>query len=131
MSERVLVCGSRDWTDRDAVFQVLDTIHENSGIVRIIEGDCRGADRMAGEWAREEGVSLGVYPADWQTHKKAAGPIRNQQMLDSEEPTMVVAFHDDIDASKGTADMVRRARKAGVFVYLVGATTDPEAEEVG
>jgi hypothetical protein len=53
--------------------------------------------------------------ADWNTHGRAAGPIRNQRMLDEVKPELVVAF----PGGRGTADMVRRAREAGVNVYLV------------
>jgi hypothetical protein len=56
-----------------------------------------------------------VYPADWAKHGRAASPIRNQQMLDEGRPNLVVAF----PGGRGTADMVRRARSAGVEVIEV------------
>jgi hypothetical protein len=61
------------------------------------------------------GVPVSAHPADWFSHGKAAGPIRNQEMLAMEAPALVVAF----PGGRGTADMVRRARKAGVDVLEV------------
>lgn len=65
-------------------------------------------------------VSHERYPADWEKHGKAAGPIRNQQMLTEGKPDIVVAFSDNLSNSKGTADMCRRAHKAGLPVYVIG-----------
>ena len=55
-----------------------------------------------------------VYVADWKIYGKSAGPRRNQKMLDDGKPTIVIAFHNDIDNSKGTADMIARAKKLGI-----------------
>lgn len=87
--------------------------------VTIIEGDARGADTQAGEIAWLHNFDLKIYPADWNKHGKAAGPIRNQQMLDEGKPDIVLAFHDDIENSKGTKDMVKRATKAGIPVQVI------------
>jgi hypothetical protein len=80
--------------------------------VIIIHGKAKGADRIADEWAVVNFLPIEEYPADWDAHGKAAGAIRNQQMLDEGKPDMVVAFPGRV----GTADMVRRARKAGIRV---------------
>ena len=117
MSERVLVCGDRDWQYPEYVWEALDAIHRSRGIRAVIHGGCRGADTYAGEWAKRNGVSCFVFAAEWTKHGRRAGPIRNQQMLDAARPTLVVAFHDSLENSKGTADMVRRARAAGLPVW--------------
>lgn len=123
---RVLICGSRTWTDKKAVGVVLSgLVVEGSGCLTVIHGGARGADTLAAEsaaWVICDDFDLPeivAFPADWTTHGKAAGPIRNQQMLDEGKPDVVWAFTDDLAASKGTADMVRRARKAGLPVYVV------------
>jgi YspA, cpYpsA-related SLOG family len=86
----------------------------------IIAGGAWGADYIASEWAREQpGVTLELHPANWGEHGKAAGPIRNQQMLDEGKPNMVLAFSDH-PTTKGTADMIKRAKKAGVVVWQIG-----------
>jgi hypothetical protein len=83
----------------------------------IIHGGARGADSMAGEFANETGIEEIVFPADWKMYGRRAGPIRNQQMLDEGKPDLVVAF----PGGRGTADMVGRARTAGIEVRLAPA----------
>lgn len=118
---RVLVCGDRNWTNEDLIFAVLDQI-DNSGegnqISVLIEGEAKGADLIGRRWAELHHVPFSPYPADWELHGRAAGPIRNQQMLTA-KPDLVLAFHNDIANSKGTADMVRRADKAGIETRVV------------
>jgi hypothetical protein len=109
---KVLVCGGRDYDDRDLVFIVLDRIHKETPIEFVIQGEASGADALAREWAIDRKVALIGCHADWAKHGRAAGPIRNQDMIDRWEPSMVLAF----PGGRGTADMVRRARKAGVPV---------------
>lgn len=75
---------------------------------------------MADVTANWLGLTIEAYGADWDTHGKAAGPIRNQRMLDEGQPEIVFAFTDDLAASRGTADMVRRARAADLPVYVIG-----------
>jgi hypothetical protein len=109
---RLLVCGDRNWTNKDMMFSVLDDMY--SEIDTIIEGEQRGADKMAREWANSRDVPFLPFPAKWKEYGKPAGPIRNQQMIDEGKPDYVIAFHEKFAASKGTADMIRRARKAGI-----------------
>jgi hypothetical protein len=82
----------------------------------MINGLARGADQMAVDWADAHDIWVEGYPAQWTQQGRAAGPIRNQQMLDEGRPELVLAFHDNLDESKGTKDMVTRARKAGITV---------------
>lgn len=110
---RVLVCGDRNWTSYVAVHSILGIYDE--GTV-IIHGDCRGADKMAGEVATEYGFEVEAYPALWNKYGPAAGPIRNQQMLDEGKPDSVLVFHADLGSSKGSRDMVKRALAAGIEV---------------
>ena len=62
------------------------------------------------------GFAIIGFPAQWDKYGKSAGVIRNQQMLDEGKPDTVVYFHDNIERSKGTKDMVSRAKKAGLPV---------------
>jgi SLOG family YspA-like protein len=120
---RLLVCGSRDWTDAallaHAVEQVIAQHGQDRPGVVLIEGDARGADRLAGTLARARGWELEVYPADWQRHGRTAGMRRNARMLRQGRPERVIALTDDPTASRGTADMVRRAHSAGIPVLVV------------
>ena len=115
--KRVLVCGGRGYSNTPRVYAVLDDLHAHLGIVCVIEGSATGADARAASWALKQGVPTETFPADWKTHGRAAGPIRNQRMLDEGRPDMVVAF----PGGRGTADMVRRAKAAGVPVVQVAA----------
>lgn len=113
--QRWLVCGGREFTDNYELsfFNVMDGIvgfHGKPGLV--IHGGCVGIDTLAGKWAKSRGIPVTVVPADWAKHGRAAGPIRNQQMLDEKRPEMVIAFQ----GGNGTKDMVDRARKAGVHI---------------
>ena len=110
---RILVCGGRDYTNKEAVFCALDAVHAKRGVTCIIHGDARGADSLGKEWAISVGVEHIPFPADWNKHGKRAGPIRNQQMLDEGKPDGVVAFPGGV----GTADMCRRAEAAGLKVW--------------
>lgn len=112
---RVLVCGGREFTDREALTQVLEHLRRTRGIFLLIAGGARGADTMAAEWAKTASIPCEVYMADWDGLGSKAGPIRNQRMLDEGKPDLVVAF----PGGRGTADMVRRARDAGVEVLEI------------
>lgn len=104
---KILVCGGRDFTDRDFVFKTLDRVLATRDIEALVHGDARGADRLAGDWAAVWGIEVKAYPAEWDRLGKVAGFIRNQKMLGEELPEVVIAF----PGGRGTADMVRRAKK--------------------
>jgi len=107
---RVLVCGSRDWDDRSAILRELQKLPPDT---EIIHGAAVGADSIAGEIATDLGLAVRSFPAEWNRHGRAAGPIRNNRML-KENPDLVLAFTKNLLRSRGTADMVRRAESAGV-----------------
>lgn len=117
---RVLVCGGRDYADVDTLYRVLDASHKAKPIGVVISGMARGADSMAAAWADERGIQVAPFPADWKANGKAAGPLRNQQMLDEGKPDIVIAF----PGGAGTKDMARRARKAGLVVLTISAVND-------
>lgn len=120
---RVLVCGSRTFDDGGVVASVLYGLVAKHGPITVIEGGAPGADTHAGAWAELRGAQHEHYPADWDRHGKAAGPIRNQQMLDEGKPDVVWAFVDKpLVDSRGTHDMVQRAKRAGLPTYVVEAT---------
>ena len=170
MSSRVLICGDRNWRDREFIFSRLDEMLPLYGITEVIEGCARGADRIAGwpcdeeyaAWDRDdssftgkwnhrhhdngihvhEGISTRRCPdkqpvnyhpmgwaharhlwhwhfaADWDKHGKAAGAIRNREMLKKGQPNLVIAFHTALQQSKGTRDMVELAKKAGIETFV-------------
>jgi predicted Rossmann-fold nucleotide-binding protein len=128
---RVLVCGGRDYgqvqiaktgannpfaeQEEARAHAVLDKLHAEAGIDCIIEGGARGADALAAQWARKTRTTHEPYPADWESFGSMAGPMRNTAMLTQGKPDLVIAF----PGGRGTADMVRKARKAGVAVIEI------------
>lgn len=112
---RVLITGGRNYDDQKLLDETLDALHAANGVTTLIHGDASGADRLAQQWAQSRGVSVDPHPADWKKYGRAAGPMRNQKMLDN-KPDQLVAF----PGGKGTADMIARAKRAGLKVLLVG-----------
>lgn len=87
----------------------------------VISGMAAGADAHAAEWARRNNVELAAFYADWAQYGRAAGPIRNRQMLTEGRPDEVVAFTLNLQKSKGTKDMVTVANDAGVPTTVLGS----------
>ena len=110
---RVLICGGRDFSDADFMDRYLRIVDRRYVIKHVIQGGARGADRLAKNWAEGCGVPVTEYRADWSKYGKAAGPRRNQQMIDEGKPDLVIAF----GGGRGTADMVRKAEAAGIKVF--------------
>jgi hypothetical protein len=120
---RVLICGDRNWRWRGIITSLLDGLCQHSArsgaSLTVVEGCAKGADKAACEWEGPVAWSHHAhFPADWDQYGKRAGPLRNQAMLDS-GVDLVVAFHDDLENSKGTKHMVSIATKAGVPTYHV------------
>lgn len=111
---RVLVCGDRHWSDKKFLEDYLDKIN----IDTLIQGDCSGADRLAKEYAERKKISCLSFPAKWKEYGNRAGPLRNALMLEEGKPDFVVAFHDNIEESKGSKDMKNKAKKADLSVVI-------------
>jgi len=84
--------------------------------VILIHGGAPGADTLAGQIGVELGFIIECHPAEWDKYGKAAGPKRNIEMLER-EPDLVLAFHKDLNESRGTAHTVREAFKRGMRVF--------------
>jgi hypothetical protein len=110
---KVIVCGDRRWDQPEPIRAALKRLIKKHGEILVIEGGAPGADRLAQKIAHELNQHVAEVPALWHTRFRSAGPQRNEAML-ALDPDAVLAFHKFIENSKGTADMVRRARKQGV-----------------
>lgn len=112
---RTIIAGGRGITDKSIVWEAV----ESSGfdITEVVSGAARGVDTLGEEWARANGIPVEQFPADWSTHGRAAGPIRNAKMAAYGEA--LIAVWDG--KSKGTGNMINNARKLGleVFIYEV------------
>ena len=111
---KVLVCGGREFGDYAMLKRALRSVEAVDGeIAEIIHGAARGADRLAGRFARENGIPCREFPADWNRYGTSAGPIRNREMMKQGQPDLVVAF----PGGNGTEDMVRVAHDNQVRVW--------------
>jgi hypothetical protein len=112
---RILICGGRDFADLDRFVAAMVTLREKHGDFIIINGGCRtGADKYARAYAMLQELPYVTVPAKFKTLGKKAGPLRNQWMIDHVVPQAAVAF----PGGAGTADMVRRLRKASIPVWI-------------
>lgn len=111
---KVIICGGRDYSDYETLSVCLDNCYKWWKFTLVITGGARGADQLAHLWAYKKQLPTKVMHADWDTYKKAAGPIRNQQML-NENPDIVIAFK----GGTGTEHMITIARKSGVPVFII------------
>lgn len=115
---RVLITGSRNWTDEDLIWDVLFEYLPARGslmhTVVLVHGDCpTGADAIASlVWTANGGLEE-PHPANWAKHGKAAGPLRNQEMVNL-GADVCLAF--PLGESRGTRDCMRRAEAAGIPV---------------
>lgn len=112
---RLLVCGDRNWKNYNAIYDWISTLRPSV----VIQGEARGADSLAKKAAEELGIRVLSFPAEWKKYGRAAGPLRNEKMLEEGKPDLVLAFHNDISKSKGTKDCIKRAREKGIPVYLI------------
>jgi len=113
---RVLVCGGRDCDDRDFVEKTLDRLLAARGpFERLIHGDARGVDRMAGKWARDHNVLEWDFLPEWHRVDTEDGLSRNQRMIEAGAPDLVVAF----PGGAGTENMVELAKAAHIEVVEV------------
>lgn len=126
-TRKVLICGDRNWSDIATIRSWIAKL-QDWGYDTLIEGEAPGADSIARNEAERAGFTImeskpGVkgFPADWTRYGRAAGPIRNRQMLD-QKPDLVLAFHNDLTQSTGTADTVREATRRGMAVIVVTST---------
>jgi hypothetical protein len=111
-SVRVLVTGSRNWADREAI----QTALINCGATLVAHGDAKGTDSIAHEIAMSLGLDVVRFPANWNGHGKSAGPQRNRRMYDMVQPDLVLAF--PLTASVGTWDMAKYAELKGCTVIV-------------
>lgn len=113
---RVLVTGGRDLWDDALVWGALSRFHRRLPISTLIHGACHlgGADELADGWAKANGVEREIYPVDHNVDGPwpQAGPNRNERMIRTSEPDIVIAF----PGGKGTLDCKARAAARGILV---------------
>lgn len=118
---KVAIVGSRDYHNYETIKNTMDRIKYNLKrlqlveITEIVSGGAPGVDTLAQRYAEENKLQFKVFPADWAQFGKAAGPMRNQQIVDYSD--YVVAF--PMGPSRGTRDTIMRASKVNKMALLV------------
>lgn len=109
------IIGSRNFTDyafmRENIQALLDKL---PGMDRVVSGGAKGADSLSERIAQDFGLGHRHIAAEWSRYGRAAGPRRNQQIID--EADVIAAF--PLGESKGTQDGIRKARVAGKQVFV-------------
>ena len=112
---RLAIIGSRGFDNYDLMKQTLKQVLQGHVIDCVISGGAAGADSLAEFWAKEHGIPVQVFKADWNTHGKSAGFLRNSNIVNRADT--IVAFWDQI--SHGTADTIKKARQANKEVLVI------------
>ena len=128
---RILVTGSRDWEDENRIAGALLLVASRVAATRsitIVHGDClTGADAIAHRVALHYEWCPEPHPADWPQHGKAAGPIRNAEMV-ALGADVCLAFFREGAANKGTSNCVALAEKAGILVLRIEDAPKPDRD---
>tara|TARA_R110000772_G_scaffold184459_4_gene295481 strand:+ start:5815 stop:6195 length:381 start_codon:yes stop_codon:yes gene_type:complete len=121
---KIIVAGGREFTDSELVEEVMENLFLvwseedakwlDSDLHEVVCGEARGADTLGRLWAESQSVKVKSFPADWDAHGRAAGPIRNAEMGDYADT--LVAFWDG--KSKGTKNMIDYSLKKGLTVHV-------------
>lgn len=148
----LIVAGCRDFADyrkvRERCGWVMEELfgHEWQDTAprhtHVLSGCAKGADALGIQWANEYGIPIMRFPADWETYGKAAGPIRNREMVRAAKAAtltqegseknkttkaILIAFWDG--KSRGTRNIIETARKEGVETVVVD-TQETTMEDV-
>ena len=114
---RVIIAGSRDFADYEHLSQTMDRLLSNvmkTEDIVIICGKARGADTLGDRYAKEHGLEVQYFPAEWKKHGKSAGYIRNTEMAKNADA--LVAFWDK--KSRGTKHMIETAKTYGLKIRV-------------
>jgi len=125
----LIVCGDRCasydiW--RPIILRCLNHLQEKYTIVCLWHANSkRGIDKIVDNIAGANNIPRQVVPADWSQGRKA-GPLRNRQMLRQlqalqTDQKMILAFHPQIEKSRGSANMIAQARKVGITSLVINS----------
>ncbi len=119
---RIIVCGGRHFNDYDTLESLVDSVLAEKSLsnneIEIISGHCEGADMLGELYAKKHGIVCKVFPAEWTKYGRAAGPIRNSQMIEyASESTIPIVVAFVSPRTKGTTDTVNKATKRGFSIF--------------
>ena len=113
---KVVIAGGRDFNDYELLCKCCDiALSTITDDIEVVSGTAGGADRLGERYAKERGYSISRFPADWETYKKRAGYIRNDEM--AQYGDALIAFWDGF--SKGTGHMIDLANEYNIKVRII------------
>lgn len=110
---KVIIAGGREFNDYKFIKESI--IKLNLNISEIVSGKSKGVDTMGEQYALENNIPIKTFPANWEKHGRAAGPIRNKEMADYAD--VLISFWNG--QSKGTKSMIELAKKKGIIVHII------------
>ena len=117
---RIIIAGSRKFNNYEKLKNCVDKICASiTDEIEIVSGCCAGADLLGETYGVNHGYKCKLFPAEWSTYGKAAGPIRNRQMAEyaaKADRGILIAF--PIGESRGTRNMISVAKEYGLEVYI-------------
>lgn len=112
---KLIIAGSREGFEISDVFAAMEESGFKDRVTEVVSGTARGVDRLGEAWANANYIPIKKFPADWEKHGRAAGPIRNQEMGDYADALLVLICNE----SRGSEGMLSYATKKGLEVFVV------------
>lgn len=123
---KTIIAGCREFTDYNLLKSKVDYYRKDNAITEVVCGGATGADALGENYAVQNGIPVKGFPADWNKHGKAAGPIRNRQM--AEYADCLIAVWDG--KSRGTKNMIDEMNRLMKPVFLIWIGEPFEAQGV-
>ena len=111
---KTIIAGSRSITDFSIVEEVVEKSGWKNKITEVVSGCARGVDKLGEMWARNHGIPVKRFPADWDKHGRSAGYRRNIDMAKYGD-ALVAVWRSN---SKGTANMVNTMKRLDKPIYI-------------
>lgn len=120
MGFKIIIAGGRDFNnyellDKEVTSIVNSMMSVPMDSIEFVSGGAKGADSLGEKYAKANNFKLRIFPANWDKHGKAAGPIRNRDM--AEYADMLIVFWDG--RSRGTRSMIREAKHRDLEVHII------------
>lgn len=112
---KCIIAGGRKFKDAILLKKEVDDFRDTHDITEIVSGHALGADSLGEAYANFYGIKLTIFKADWDTYGRAAGPIRNKQMIDYADA--IIVFWDG--KSRGTKNDIDLAKEKGIILKIV------------
>ncbi len=110
---KVIIAGSRKpgFKVSGDIWAMMDGL--STVITEVVSGKAKGVDKWGEDFAKFKGIHVEPFPANWDYHGEAAGPIRNAEMVKYADA--LIAF----PGGSGTADVTKKAKAAGLLVIEI------------